>query len=100
MSTREDLEAALRARPDDQTLLVYADYLQSIDDPRGELIALDLRAPAMSLHSIENRRKQLVERWLGDDIELRHDAGQGLLYAGDLEATYATFDCGFIDLTI
>jgi uncharacterized protein (TIGR02996 family) len=36
-----ELEAAIRANPDDpQAYLVYADWLQSQNDPRGELIVL------------------------------------------------------------
>jgi uncharacterized protein (TIGR02996 family) len=100
MSTRDDLEDALHVRPDDHTLLVYADLLQAQGDPRGELIALDLRSPAMSMQSIETRRGQLLRQWLGDDIELELDAAQQLWYAGDLEGTYATFDCGFVDLFV
>jgi uncharacterized protein (TIGR02996 family) len=100
VSTREDLEAALRTRPDDATLGVYADFLQAQGDPRGELIALDLRAPAMSIQSIEVRRGQLLRAWLGDDVEVAFDGDQQLWYAGDLDGSYATFDCGFIDLVI
>jgi uncharacterized protein (TIGR02996 family) len=100
VSTREDLEAALRARPDDATLGVYADFLQAQGDPRGELIALDLRAPAMSIQSVEVRRGQLLRAWLGDDADVAFDVDQQLWYAGDLDGTYATFDCGFIDLMI
>jgi len=100
MSTRDELEAALRARPDDATLLVYADYLQAQGDPRGELIALDMRPPGMSMQSLENRRGQLLETWLGDVFDLHFDAEQQLWLVGDLGSTYATFDCGFIDLHV
>jgi uncharacterized protein (TIGR02996 family) len=100
VSTREDLEAALRARPDDATLAVYADYLQAQGDPRGELIALDLTPPAMSTNGLEVRRGQLLEKWLGDDIELQFDRDQQLWYAGDLSSSYATFNCGFISLVL
>jgi uncharacterized protein (TIGR02996 family) len=100
VSTREDLEAALRARPDDATLAVYADYLQAQGDPRGELIALDLTPPAMSTNGLEVRRGQLLEKWLGDDIDLQFDRDQQLWYAGDLSSTYATFNCGFISLVL
>jgi hypothetical protein len=37
-----DLEARLIANPDDETLAVFADALQSSGDPWGELIALEL----------------------------------------------------------
>ena len=39
-----ELENALRARWDRDTLLVYADALQAAGDPRGELIAPDVEA--------------------------------------------------------
>jgi hypothetical protein len=44
---REDLEAALRASPDLDTMAVYADVLEAAGDPRGELMAIVLadRAP-------------------------------------------------------
>ncbi|MDQ3341458.1 MAG: TIGR02996 domain-containing protein [Myxococcota bacterium] len=100
MSTREDLEAALRARPDDSTLLVYADLLQAQGDPRGELIALDLRPPEQSTNGLETRRGQLLAAWLGDDVDVQFDAGAQLWHAGELDATYATFDCGFIDVFV
>ena len=87
-------------RPDDATLGVYADFLQSQGDPRGELIALDLRPPSMSLHSVEVRRGQLLRTWLGDEVEVLLDPDQQLWYVGDLSSTYATFDCGFVDLFI
>lgn len=97
---RDDLEAALHARPDDTTLLVYADLLQAEGDPRGELIALDLRSSAMSMQSVENRRGQLLRSWLGDEIEVRWDAAAQLWYAGELGVAHATFDCGFVDVVV
>jgi uncharacterized protein (TIGR02996 family) len=58
MPTRAELVAAIRrAEPDDPApALVYADWLQDRDDPRGELIALEY-ADADS-----SRRYQLRER--------------------------------------
>jgi uncharacterized protein (TIGR02996 family) len=100
VSTRDELEAALLARPDDTTLLVYADLLQAQGDPRGELIALDLRPPDQSTTGIERRRGQLLAAWLGDEIDVQFDAGAQLWHAGELDATYATFDCGFVDLFV
>jgi hypothetical protein len=62
---RDDLEAALAEQFDPDQLAVYGDYLQSLGDPRGELIALDL-------HEVDDaaRRDQLIRAWLGDDIDL------------------------------
>jgi len=42
MALRDDLESALRAAWSAADLAVYADHLQAIGDPRGEIIALDL----------------------------------------------------------
>jgi uncharacterized protein (TIGR02996 family) len=100
VSTREDLEAALRVRPDDSTLLVYADLLQAQGDPRGELIALDLRPPDQSTNGLETRRGQLLASWLGDEVDVQFDRDAQLWHAGELGATYATFDCGFVDLFV
>jgi hypothetical protein len=96
MSTRDELEASLRTRCDRETLAVYADFLQCHGDPRGELIALDLRGDDHA----EKRRGQLLRTWLGEDVVVRWDAEQRLWYAGDLGSTYATFDCGFVDLFV
>ena len=42
-AARDQLEASLRARWDRETLAVYADHLEAIGEPRGELISIDLR---------------------------------------------------------
>lgn len=100
MSSREELEDALRARPDDATLAVYADLLQAQGDPRGELIALDLQPPELSSASIETRRAQLLAAWLGDELEVHWDRAAGVWLAGDPEGTHATFACGFVEVVI
>ncbi len=61
MPGRTELEALLRDAPDDDTLLIYADALMSDGDPRGELIALELRRP---------ERKELLYRWLRSHLQL------------------------------
>ncbi|MCX5747622.1 MAG: hypothetical protein NT062_34585 [Proteobacteria bacterium] len=66
MTVRDELEAALRARWDRETLAVYADHLESIGEPRGELISIDLRidetgaTPALIAH-----RRALIDQWFG-----------------------------------
>jgi uncharacterized protein (TIGR02996 family) len=95
VTTRDELEAALRVRPDDATLRVYADLLQAEGDPRGELIALDVEG----IRDYK-RRGQLLTAWLGDDIPVAWSAAHELWYAGDLDGTHATFECGFIDITV
>jgi hypothetical protein len=59
MPARDELEAALAASFDRAHLAVYGDYLMSIGDPRGELIAIDLQG------GDEGRKRELVEQWLG-----------------------------------
>lgn len=63
---RDALERRLARGFDEETLTVYGDYLQSLGDPRGELIALDLDARTDT--AADSRRKELIARWLGDDI--------------------------------
>lgn len=67
------LEAAIRARPDDQAAyLVYSDFLQSAGDPLGELIAVQValtkkKDPALSKRSSALIKKlALLEPDLGD----------------------------------
>jgi hypothetical protein len=59
---RDDLERALADDFDADHLSVYGDYLQSVGDPRGELIALDLCGRD------GGRRDQLIAEWLGPDV--------------------------------
>jgi hypothetical protein len=58
-----ELEAALAANWDREHLAVYGDYLQSIGDPRGELIAIDLDG-----RDHGERKHELIERWLRADV--------------------------------
>ncbi len=61
----EDLEAALRAKWDRDTLAVYADHLQSLGELRGELIVIDLRIEEDGpLPELVARRKELLAAWL------------------------------------
>jgi hypothetical protein len=63
VALRDELELALLASWNSADLAVYADHLQTIGDPRGELIALDL-APRRD-PSWRDRRRTLLEAWLG-----------------------------------
>jgi hypothetical protein len=62
--SRDELDAALRARFDPDDLAVYADLLQSEGDPRGELITLELQTAVTP--EIVERRRALLKSWLGD----------------------------------
>jgi len=64
-SRLEEIEGALQARWDRETLEVYADALQASGDPRGSLIALAL-AGGRDTPELVRQRDQLVAAWLGD----------------------------------
>jgi hypothetical protein len=69
MATLADIEAALVASWDLEHLTVYGDYLQVQGDFRGELVALDLRvATSGPSAALADRKRELVEQWLGEDL--------------------------------
>jgi hypothetical protein len=79
------LEADLLARWGREELAVYADYLQSIGDPRGEVIAIDL----VNLDTVDEtawrtRRTDAMVTWLGS--ELAHQLG-GMIFQGFIQET-------------
>jgi uncharacterized protein (TIGR02996 family) len=81
-ATHPDLEKRLASDPDDlQTLLVYADWLQSKRDPRGELIALQHR-----LETAKKGKREIRERIrrLLDENELH--------FFGDAAGSRRAFD--------
>ncbi len=70
MTTLEDLEAQLREGLDrgvDRDIVtVYGDQLQAVDNPRGELIAIDLEIEHSGATPLLSRRRaELIESWLG-----------------------------------
>src|ERR1043165_1674592 len=72
-----DLEAAIVADPEDEgPYLVYADWLQSRGDPRGELIVVQhARGPAWA--KLRIRERELLSRYrdaLLGPAALHHDA--------------------------
>jgi hypothetical protein len=77
-ATRDELEAALRVTWDHETLASYAELLRSEADPRGELIALDLRLEQHPEPELELRRDQQLAMFLG--IELTDEIKR--LYSG------------------
>ncbi len=69
---RERLETALLARWGREEMTVYADYLQSIGDPRGEVIAIDLvNLDTVNEAAWRDRRHDVLAAWLGDDLATR-----------------------------
>lgn len=65
----EDLEAAVRAAWDRESLAVYGDHLMSIGDPRGELVAMDLRIDQEGASpAVVARRNELIAAWFGSRL--------------------------------
>lgn len=66
MSDERAFLKAIRANPDDRTArLVYADWLQERDDPRGELIRIEEELSGLPIHSdryweLKPRRRELL----------------------------------------
>ncbi len=74
-----DLLAAVLARPDDdEPRLVYADWLQERDDPRGELIALQIQLTRMPAADPEARWLRAREKVLFDTHGVPWRAAFGL----------------------
>lgn len=65
-SRRQVLEDVLRADFSRENLAIYADALQEEGDPRGELIAIDLRIAEHGLvDALTTRRTELLHELLG-----------------------------------
>ena len=64
-----ELEAAVRATWDREAIAIYADHLQAIGDPRGELVAIDLRIDRGDAGpDVLARRAELIAQWFGADL--------------------------------
>jgi len=87
--------AELRARPDDRDLLlVYADWLETRGDPRGELIAVqEAEQRGESVEAFERARARSIELII-EDAELRPDLG--MLEPGPRRNVWAVWSGGFI----
>ena len=87
-STEAELLRAIREAPeDDGARLVYADWLLERDDPRGELIQLQLARTTRTLSTEEQERelaliKQHAKAWIGEPsaavAQLINSLGTGL----------------------
>ncbi len=87
MQTRLDLEAALDDDFSHQNLAIYADLLQTEGDPRGELIAIDLRIAGLGpSDALRARRRELLAELLGVAAEqfLRDDQNAFQFGFGDV----------------
>ncbi|MEO8550986.1 MAG: hypothetical protein ABI678_13465, partial [Kofleriaceae bacterium] len=64
-----ELEVAVRASWDREAIAIYADHLQAIGDPRGELVAIDLRIDEAGADAaVIARRNELIAEWFGADL--------------------------------
>ncbi len=77
-ATNPELEAQILARPDDTSAyLVYGDWLSERGDPRGELVALQVRLSAKEDAGQRARERELLGehggQWLGALAELGGD---------------------------
>ncbi len=78
------VEDDLAASWDAAHLAVYGDYLMSLGDPRGELIALDLLGGGPEVIA---RKNELLVAWIGEALLAR------ILATGAIE-------CGFVELYV
>jgi uncharacterized protein (TIGR02996 family) len=75
-----DFLRAVKAKPDDDGLrLIYADWLDERDDPRGQFLRLHLALKTLSPdhlhrvpgeHELSYLRKQIDKTWLESVIDL------------------------------
>jgi len=67
-----EIEVALASQRTPELLAVYADALQALGDPRGELVAIDLRVAAHGPSpELAARKRELVDHWLGAELAAR-----------------------------
>lgn len=81
MTAGEELEAALHRGWSFDELEVYADHLLSNNDPRGDVIALDL-CPRPEQRAWVQRRRAALAAWLGNALAVRagHLVQHGFLH--------------------
>lgn len=87
MTTLRKAEEEVERNPDDETLWrVYADALQAVNDPRGELIAVQLELAGKDDATLWARQQELLAQhgatWLGPEamtftVETRLPSGRG-----------------------
>lgn len=81
MSAGEELEAALQRGWSFGELEVYADHLLSANDPRGQIVAIDL-LPRPEHQTWVQRRRSAIAGWLGSTLAASagHLVQHGFLY--------------------
>ena len=100
-ATGEELRAAVFADPRaDEPRLIYADYLQSRGDPRGELIALQV-ARSGSGAAVSDRERTLALRYAKDCVHpLRPVLHDFELERGFLHRAQASYDLAMPDALV
>ena len=100
-ATADELRAAVFADPRaDEPRAIYADYLQSRGDPRGELIALQL-ARYRSEAAVSDRERTLVQRYAKDCLHpLRPVLHDFELARGFLHRAQASYDLAMPDALV
>jgi uncharacterized protein (TIGR02996 family) len=71
--TNKELEARILTNPDDRdAYAVYGDWLSERNDPRGELIAVQMKLEGAPDPALREREKKLLdanrEAWLGESL--------------------------------
>ncbi len=88
----QSLVAAIAADPDDDApRIVYADWLQQIGDPRGELIAVQCALARGHTPELAERERELLERYEADWLARAGlTIGEGQLARGLIERVDAS----------
>jgi uncharacterized protein (TIGR02996 family) len=85
-TTRESLEAALAAEPENVALhSAYADLLIEEGDPRGEYIRLELINPDIRFVDDSAERSRLESSWFGSLEEYRPVKPMGVRYGAEID---------------
>jgi hypothetical protein len=82
-----ELEAHVVAQDDDATLAVFADWLQSVDDPWGDLIALELAGRAADARDV---LKQNLDDLIGDLSPRMFEWRRGCIHKATLDVLPST----------
>ena len=104
MTTAETIaaiEAQLAASWDAAHLAIYGDALQAVGDPRGELIAIDLRTAASPAPELASRRRALLDALVGGHVVRRFDATRfeyGFVETIRIPSLSSGHEAAFLDL--
>src|SRR5689334_8932271 len=94
MTVGDELEAALQRGWSFDDLEVYADHLLAKNDPRGDIVAIDL-SPRPEQATWVQRRRAALAAWLGNS--LAHRAGHLVQHGFIHELRDGTFPPALLD---